>query len=217
MLWESGGGGDGASFTIINGDTLRFTAKDGGASLIANASLADLGGEFIQAVATYDRDNPGDTDTLRLYINGRLVGGPVTDTNVEDWSGADDASIGVRGNGDTGGHNASGSLNFNTPFDGQISIFRFYDSTLTADATLNNFLAVAGTDVYFDDGDTGDSDWSSGANWNTNAVPFPVQDVIINGGLPPADLTTDETVNSVQVGSADTGGPNTPGAGRVGY
>ncbi|MCA9268649.1 MAG: hypothetical protein KDA41_09270, partial [Planctomycetales bacterium] len=134
VLWETGGGVSGASFTIRNGDTLRVELQEAAAAgreLVIETPLTGLSGEFISALATYDRNNPGTTDTLRLYINGQEVGAsPDTDTDINDWAGANNSGIGGR-NGDTGG--TGGSLNLNTfnTFDGEIAIHRFYESTLT--------------------------------------------------------------------------------------
>ena len=69
-----------------------------------------LTGEFIQAVVTYDRNNPGSTDTLRLYVNGTEVGtSPVSNSGTDDWDGGDDAGLGGR-NGTTGGSGAAPTL-----------------------------------------------------------------------------------------------------------
>ena len=144
VLWESGGSGTGSSLVILNGDTLRFTIKNGNdpSNLVVNAPLAGLGGEFIQAVATYDKDSSGTNDNLTLYVNGSTVTSMTGSAN--DWDGGDNASLGERGS-TTGGHNANGvDLNFNNSgFAGEIGIFRFYNDTLTSTEVLNNFQAVA--------------------------------------------------------------------------
>ncbi|MFP6693262.1 MAG: LamG-like jellyroll fold domain-containing protein, partial [Pirellulales bacterium] len=150
VIWETGGSGDGASLAILDGDELRFTAKDSGANLITKADISGLGGEFFQVVVSYDK-NTGGQDSLRMYINGNPT--PVDTAvaaanNVNDWDGGDDASIGRRGS-TTGGHTASGSLNFNVPYKGQIAIFRFYSDGTTSNGTVltgvdaaNNYLAI---------------------------------------------------------------------------
>ena len=137
VLWESGAGISGSSFTILNGDTLRFTIRDGADSLIAETPLTQSA-EFIQAVATYSPESPG---TLSLYINGELEG---TDSNsgVLDWSGGAASGIGGH-NTFTGGTGAGGvNLNFGT-FEGEISIFRFYELALSGSEVTQNFDAIA--------------------------------------------------------------------------
>ncbi|MFP6667619.1 MAG: LamG-like jellyroll fold domain-containing protein, partial [Pirellulales bacterium] len=144
VLWESGGGGDGTSFTIRNGNTLRFTAKDGGSNLVIETTLTpEMASDFIQAVAAYDRNNPNPQDTLRLYINGvEVAGSPVTNNNVNDWAGGDKSGLGGR-NGAAGGTGAGVNLNFGT-FAGEIAIVRFYERRMSATDVKKNFDLVAG-------------------------------------------------------------------------
>ncbi|MFP6658512.1 MAG: LamG-like jellyroll fold domain-containing protein, partial [Pirellulales bacterium] len=132
VLWESGGGGDGTSFTIRNGNTLRFTAKDGGSNLVIETTLTPaMASDFIQAVAAYDRNNPNPQDTLRLYINGvEVAGSPVTNNNVNDWAGGDKSGLGGR-NGAAGGTGAGANLNYGT-FAGEIAIVRIYERRMSA-------------------------------------------------------------------------------------
>lgn len=140
VLWETGGSGDGSSFTIRNGNTLRFTMKDNGQNLVREVTIPSPS-EFIQAVATYDRNNTGSTDTLSLYING-VLSGTATSTGVNDWAGGNSSGLGGR-NSATGGTSAGGvGLNFNT-FEGEIAIFRFYESVLTASDVKQNFDTIA--------------------------------------------------------------------------
>jgi hypothetical protein len=140
VLWETGGGVDGSSFTLRNGNTLRFTMRDNNEYLMLETPIASSS-EFIQAVATYDRNNPGSTDTLSLYING-VLSGTITGTGVNDWAGGNASGLGGR-NGATGGNGAGGvDLNFGT-FKGEIALFRLYQSALTKSDVKQNFETIA--------------------------------------------------------------------------
>ena len=140
VLWETGGGGNGSSFTIRD-KKLRFTMKNGSQNMVIEKDISETS-EFIQAVATYDRGDGDLTDTLRLYINGGLVG-TNTSNNVNDWAGGNASGLGGRNgnNGNTGGTGAQGNLNFNT-FEGDIAIFRFYESALSESQVKQNFNAI---------------------------------------------------------------------------
>ena len=142
VLWETGGGGSGSSFTILDGNTLRFTMKNGSRNMVIETLISQTS-EFIQAVATYDRNNPNPTDTLSLYLNGGLVG-TETNNNVNDWAGGNGSGLGGRSiTGQTGGSGAGGvDLNFGT-FEGDIAIFRFYESALSESQVKQNFNAIA--------------------------------------------------------------------------
>lgn len=141
VIWETGGTTDGSSLTIHNG-AYRWTNKDGGANLVLTADDEMM---FHHIVATYDRDNPGTTDTLRLYLDGVEVASFDTATGVNDWGGGDASGLG-RANGQTGGSGAGG-VNLQTGFEtfnGQIAVYRFYENTtLTASEVSDLFNAVA--------------------------------------------------------------------------
>ena len=135
VLWETGGGVDGSSFTILDGNTLRFTMKNGSRNMVIETLISQTS-EFIQAVATYDNPN----GSLSLYLNGGLVG-TETNNNVNDWAGGNGSGLGGR-NGTTGGNGAQGNLNFGT-FEGEVAIFRFYESALSESQVEQNFNAIA--------------------------------------------------------------------------
>ena len=144
VLWETGGGVDGSSFTILNGK-LRFTMKDGtrvDEKLVSEENLFIetpilSTREFIQAVATYDSLN----GSLSLYLNGELVGTDTND-NVNDWAGGNASGLGGL-NGNTGGTGAGGvNLNLD-PFKGDIAIVRFYETELSESDVKQNFNAIA--------------------------------------------------------------------------
>lgn len=139
VLWETGDDFNGSSFTILDGNTLRFTAKNDSQNFFIETPISQTS-EFIQAVATYDRNNPNPTDTLSLYINGVSVGTTTSD-GINDWAGDNDSGLGGR-NGATGGNGAAGNLNFGT-FEGEIAIFRFYESALSGAQVEQNFNAIA--------------------------------------------------------------------------
>lgn len=104
VVWETGGTTDGSSLTITGGE-YRFTMKDGGANVVATAEIPDTD-EFHQLVAVYTNDDPGTTDSLRLFLDAEESGSD-TATGVNDWTGGDDAGIG-RANSQTGGSGADG-------------------------------------------------------------------------------------------------------------
>jgi len=104
VLFEAGGSGDGMSIlledtsTLSNGTevTLSFVVKDGGARQIATeviVSPSTFFSDFVQLVGTYDKDNPGTTDTITLYLNGLEVD-TKTDPALNDWAGGNQSGIG---------------------------------------------------------------------------------------------------------------------------
>ncbi|MFP6694579.1 MAG: LamG-like jellyroll fold domain-containing protein, partial [Pirellulales bacterium] len=173
ILWESGGSGTGASFTIAGGDTLQFTAKNGGTRLQLQHALsaADIS-DFVQAVVTYDRNNPGDTDTLRLYVNGTLSTAQ-TSNNVEDWAGGNNSALGGKNNDVGGSLTLSEDLSAYGTFAGQIAAFRLYESPLAAAAVQNNFDAVVGADLRGGNGAGWEYLWNEPADWDPGDAASP--------------------------------------------
>jgi len=133
ILFEDGGG-RGLGFFVDNNE-LRLR-KAGGGSLDVSTNISALGGEFIQAVGTYDSS----AGAIELFVNGASVG---TDSGSDaDWSGGDNAATGTRGGSNTGG--IGGGQQNTESFDGQIAIFRAYhNQVLSATDVLNNFDAVS--------------------------------------------------------------------------
>jgi len=135
-LFETGGNGNGFSI-VYDADQNRVTCTaDCGADGDANLQLrADVGGisyeEFNQVVVVYDRDNPGTTDSLTVYVNNdpaaafdATPAATVTNaTGANDWAGTDAGGVGTM----------SGTAAQNEPlvgFEGRIAAVRVYDRTL---------------------------------------------------------------------------------------
>ncbi|MCP4389991.1 MAG: LamG domain-containing protein, partial [Gammaproteobacteria bacterium] len=146
VVFETGGGTDGTSFTItdVNGnglaDDIRFTVKDSATTVTVSANLGQLLGnvtaEFFQVVGVYDRTPGGTTDAVRLYVNGVLVAEDLSAVALDDWAGG----------GDTGLARANGGMNVGgmTAFEGEIAILRFYEKAMSASEVQDNFSAVSG-------------------------------------------------------------------------
>ncbi|MCA9247432.1 MAG: PEP-CTERM sorting domain-containing protein [Planctomycetales bacterium] len=126
VLWEMGGATDGSSLTL-NGSTLQFIAKDGGADGVVTTDLTaqDVFGWYHAAV-TIDIS----TDTLSMYLNGTLSDQQSLNGAV-DWAGADATGLGSK-NTVVGGNTGSlGTIDGYTTFLGDIAIHRYYRETLT--------------------------------------------------------------------------------------
>ena len=81
VLYETGGGVDGMSFTLDD-DLVRFRLKDGGSNVTLTTTLTDVS-EFVQVVGTID------VNTLAaLYVNGSQVT-TGSATGVNHWADAD--------------------------------------------------------------------------------------------------------------------------------
>ncbi|QNN25229.1 LamG domain-containing protein [Planctomycetales bacterium ZRK34] len=140
VLMDFGGNGTGTSLTL-DGSTLQLHVKNGGSLAVAEIDLStvNLGvDDWLHATATIDLAG----DLVTLYLNGQQV-----DTAVfapGDWAG-DDGGAGLPGGGlgDVAGVNGTIAANFDPllygGFDGQLAVFRMYESVLSADQA--KFLA----------------------------------------------------------------------------
>ncbi len=145
VLWETGASVYGSSLTIIDGNKLRFTTKNQSENLVIETLIPQTN-EFIQALVTYDINNPDSTDTLSLYINGELVD-TETSNGLNNWGGIDGSGLGGFNGVATGGNGAVGDLNFGN-FEGEIAIFRFYELALSESQVEQNFNEiVTSTDI----------------------------------------------------------------------
>ncbi|MCP4040836.1 MAG: hypothetical protein GY731_02615, partial [Gammaproteobacteria bacterium] len=153
VLFETGATGDGVSLIIVDDDDgefddLHFVVKDSKRIVTLIADLSGiLGGsgnvtnEFIQVVATYDKNKTGSTDVVSLYINGSLVAQDAGQTALNDWAGSNDTGIGtVNGNINVG-------KNVVTDYEGDIAIFRFYETTLSETTIADNFDSIVGANL----------------------------------------------------------------------
>lgn len=136
VLFESGGGGNGSSI-VYDADRDEVVVKvdagsDGNASTQITAATSGIAkDEFNQLVVVYDRDNPGNEDSLTLYLNNDPGGFDpfatvVTNTlgGANDWSGTDASGIGTV-NGSVANSQILGD------FVGEIAILRVYNRALS--------------------------------------------------------------------------------------
>ncbi len=146
-LFESGGNGNGMS-VVYDADQHRVICTvDGGDDATPDVQLrAEAGGityeEFNQVVMVYDRDNPGITDALTVYLNNAPSAFDATPdgiatnaTAANDFAGTDGGAIGT----------VAGTAALNetlAAFQGQIALMRVYTRALTAGEIEANFDAV---------------------------------------------------------------------------
>lgn len=190
VLFEDGGG-TGIGLYVQNG---VLSVKKLPTQAIISFDLSTLTtGDFVQAAWSYDTT----TNELKLYVNGASVGSPVVSAGG-DWSGSDPAALGTRGGLNMGGV-GSGSLGV-TSFEGDISVFRFYETTLSAADVSANYNAVTASTVFFDN-DSASGLWGTDVNWDTNIQPTSAQDVVINNGASVTVTLAGETANTLTIGS----------------
>lgn len=127
VIFETGGSVVGTSLSL-EGQTLRFKVEDNGAFEVLSATIDPS--DFSQVVGIIE---PG-LGSLSLYVNGQIVASAVN-PGLHDWSDGGGSGLG-RVNGST---NISGGTNF----EGEIALFRFYESALTSQQVLNNYNSVA--------------------------------------------------------------------------
>jgi hypothetical protein len=144
ILFETGGSGNGTSLAL-DGDSLLFTPSS--ASAATTKQLAGVGisdAAFTQAIGVIDLIGAGgatgDPD-LYLYINGVLAASSLDVAGFADWAGTDGSGVG-RLNGTTGGNN-TGLLDGFGDYTGEIALFRFYETAITADEALDLYRSVA--------------------------------------------------------------------------
>jgi hypothetical protein len=131
VLFETGGNGNGTAF-ILEGDQFLFRTQTGSNEVVLTFSGLEVS-VFHQFVGTIDLNG----DIASLYHNGQLVNQGTA--SLSDWGGVDESGLGRRKGGITGGNSYSG-------FNGSISVFRFYEDSLTDEEVQQNFLAVTRTE-----------------------------------------------------------------------
>ena len=144
VLFEAGGSTDGMSM-LLDGDLLKFNAKDSGQEIGVSFDLdADDDGvdntDFIQAVGVLDLDN----DLIYLYVDGTLTnpGGSNPNTaDLADWAGGDLKLGGA--DGTAGGHNGFyGALGSYGDFNGEIALFDVYNDVISTQDVTDLYNAV---------------------------------------------------------------------------
>ncbi|MBI1375131.1 MAG: LEPR-XLL domain-containing protein, partial [Phycisphaera sp.] len=137
-IFETGGAGDGFSL-VYDGATNEVTATlDNGSVQVqvsgGSALLNDT--EFHQVVVTYGKNFSGSTDRVTLYIDNTVVDSDTTATGLNDWSGSDDGAIAAINNA------IAEATPTSTNYEGQISVFRFYEFEFTAANVTTNYIAT---------------------------------------------------------------------------
>jgi VCBS repeat-containing protein len=147
VLFETGGNGNGSSIAYDADQNRVVCTADCGADGDANVQLrADVGGisydEFNQLVMRYDRDNPGLTDSLKVYLNNDPAAFDATPdatvtnaTGASDWAGTDAGGVGT----------VAGTAALNealSGFAGRVAGVRVYDRALDTTEMEANFDAM---------------------------------------------------------------------------
>ncbi|MCP4125694.1 MAG: DUF4347 domain-containing protein, partial [Gammaproteobacteria bacterium] len=131
MLFETGGNDKGTCL-YLDGTNLVFNTDASSAIPITvdlNSIYVDPTAEFIQVLATIDLTG----NEAELYVDG-VSRGTVALTKT-DWAGGDGSGLGMVNN-----QSVRGSGNFN----GDIAVFRFYESVLTSTEVTANYESIAG-------------------------------------------------------------------------
>ena len=192
VLWETGHT-TGSSMSL-NGNELQFVSRAGASTAVSTINpggIATSPGQYVHAVGVIDLAN----DQYSLYVNGALVDGPASYT-PGDWSGGDTSGLGsVHGNGigaEGGAINLSGYDRFN----GDIALFRVYESALTAGDVTDLYEAVGAFEeptgpinllsTTFN-GRTVTGDTASDIPWVTNGIADPgnLTAIDIDNAAPP--------------------------------
>ena len=154
ILFETGGLREGMSVTFGDGDEdgdfdeVRFRARDDDGDSIVVTTEFDLFGDplrdFFQVVATLN-DNPMDRSAA-IFINGTLfahVDGEAGEDAHINWDIGGGAALGARGDGALGGMGGRMDVPFTGgKFNGDLSVFRFYNYALGADDVLDSYNAM---------------------------------------------------------------------------
>ena len=202
VIWESGGGTDGSSFTVSGGN-LQWIVKDGGTDDVVSVPIST--GEYHHVVGVYDRDaGAGGEDFITLYLDGVATNGANTATDLHDWAGSDATALGGRASAVGGDTGSLGNLGGYTNLDGRISAFRFYETALTATDVANSISVAQAPTLYFDNGSAASSVWADGQNWDGNVVTSNNQNAVIN-----ADQTVLITNNTANVQTLFVGADGT--------
>ncbi|QDT69074.1 hypothetical protein MalM25_20010 [Planctomycetes bacterium MalM25] len=143
VIAEFGGGLNG-SYLSLDDDGLAFystSSQGGGGNATVSTTLTDA--EWTQVVANWD----GDAGEYELFVNGASVDSLTGDAIVR-FAGGNQWGLGQVG-GDTGDDLAVGgplstpATLGGLPLAGEIGLFRYYDSTLTAQEVADAFAAIA--------------------------------------------------------------------------
>ncbi|MBN4075522.1 DUF4347 domain-containing protein, partial [Gammaproteobacteria bacterium AH-315-E17] len=151
VIFETGGGTDGLAI-YLNGSVLTIETRDGGtADGTVTYDLDTVGGD---PLGIFDNSTYLDDPTSEFFqigftleMGGNLslfINGTVVDTDAytgADWTGSDAAGLGR-----INGAEAITPVGTWDDFDGDIALFRYYESELDAGEIVENFEAVAQID-----------------------------------------------------------------------
>ncbi|MBK1827992.1 beta strand repeat-containing protein [Haloferula rosea] len=150
VIFETGGNGTGSALVVNDDATVSWVVRNGSIPFVQSSTTLVVG-QWHHIVATYDKNNPGSTDTVELFIDGASEG-TATALNADDWSGTDLAGLGRR-NGTTAADNVNvdgdGTNENYGNFTGQIGLARFWTGEVLdlAKVTSNRDLALNGPSV----------------------------------------------------------------------
>ncbi|MEZ6133008.1 MAG: DUF4347 domain-containing protein [Planctomycetaceae bacterium] len=134
IIFETGGVGQGTSLSL-DGSTLELLVKKGSSTALATYDLAAeiAADEFIHVIGVVD--NASAIPDVYLYVNGSLVDSVMDVSGLTFWGNGDPSGLGTV-NGDTETSNTSN-------FEGEIAVFRLYESDLPANEVLTNYHSVS--------------------------------------------------------------------------
>ena len=102
VLFEVGGGTDGASL-YLDGDRLIWHTRDDGAingiDVISTDISASLNNTNIQVVVGMSMNSNGLNETIKIFVNGVSVASDDTQDQGSDWAGANGSALGTAGSG----------------------------------------------------------------------------------------------------------------------
>ena len=150
VIYEFGGSGSGG-YISLQGDQLSFYVNGVFSDRTLTTTLADA--DWTQVVAvinnTYEPDPlvESEDDFISLYVDGQFIGDTQANlADFNDWAGANESGLGQDGLSiaslgpidNTGDDNATTSF----PFAGEIAIFEYVASALSAQDVLDRYNAI---------------------------------------------------------------------------
>jgi hypothetical protein len=158
VIFESGGAGDGMNIWYQpgavgdNSGTVNFTIDNGAVQGTVSAVIDTT--DFRHIACVFDLDNSGSTDRMEIYVDGVSVDTYDVD-GIADWTGTDDGGLGNF-------FGAVAETSSTGQFDGDISVFRFWENKALSPAEVEeNFKVLQttgndptpGADIYLNAGD----------------------------------------------------------------
>lgn len=147
LLYEVGGTGAG-SYISLQDDQLSVFVKSAFAGNDQTVSTTLTNDGWTQVVAvihnTYDASLPSADDFVDLYVNGVLAATSISVSDVNDWAGGNQAGLGTIGGSFASGGPLTDPGDGGTSLDlkGEIAIFEYVPSALTATDVANRYAAI---------------------------------------------------------------------------